>query len=348
MARRTRLSAATVPLILKSVATADVKPRLNSNTMLAAGLVLAVAVLRAVAGAWEPPKPGATEAFPQHLSEVPLENVYRLTDRVYSGGEPRTDEQFAALARLGIKTVVSVDGAVPEVEAARRHGLAYIHLPMGYGGMPRAQQRKIVRALSQATGAVYFHCHHGKHRGPAAAAIACMASEGWTSEQGLAWLKQAGTSPDYQQLIRDVAAFQRPSAGELAAVPARLPERIEPPPMVHSMVEIDGLFDDLVAWHKSGHAPPGRNQRQPAETVVSLAEQFRELARSDAAATRNEEFRKLLSGAVDACETLRGDVAALRGGALTEDQKSRLDRSVKSLAQSCKDCHQRFRDGTSR
>src|SRR4051794_15740036 len=67
-----------------------------------------------------------------------LHNVFRVSARVYSGSVPEGDEGFASLHSLGIKTVISVDGMQPDVEAAGRYGLGYVHLPFGYDGVPHA------------------------------------------------------------------------------------------------------------------------------------------------------------------------------------------------------------------
>ena len=41
--------------------------------------------------------------------------------------------------------------------------------PIGYDGVPREQALRMIKAVQVAKGPVYFHCHHGKHRGPAGA-----------------------------------------------------------------------------------------------------------------------------------------------------------------------------------
>ena len=79
----------------------------------------------------ETPRLGAVDAPGLH-------NVYRLTDKLLSGSGPEGDEGFASLQQLGVKTVLSVDGARPDVARARRFGLRYVHLPIGYDGVPEA------------------------------------------------------------------------------------------------------------------------------------------------------------------------------------------------------------------
>src|SRR5262245_17583207 len=83
---------------------------------------------------------------PERLDLPGVENAYRLGPRLYSGGEPRGEQAFAALKSLGIKTAISVDGATPDAETGRRHGIRYVHLPVGYDGIPREQAVRIIKA----------------------------------------------------------------------------------------------------------------------------------------------------------------------------------------------------------
>ena len=168
-------------------------------------------------------------AAPERLDIRGVENAYRLSPRLYSGGDPHGAEALAALKGLGIRTLISVDGAAPDVEAARKLGLRYVHLPIGYDGVPREQAVKLVKAMKTLPGPVYVHCHHGKHRGPAAAAVCGLATEGWTEEQALAWLERAGTSPDYRGLYASAREFVPPTAEELGRAGDELPERAAGP-----------------------------------------------------------------------------------------------------------------------
>src|SRR5687768_8269328 len=94
---------------------------------------LAVAIVAVLAGCSRsapdlPPAP-ASVFFPVPLGDRPsLHNVYRITDKLYSGSGPEGDAGFGSLRDFGVTTVASVDGARPDVEAARRRGLRYFHL----------------------------------------------------------------------------------------------------------------------------------------------------------------------------------------------------------------------------
>jgi protein tyrosine phosphatase (PTP) superfamily phosphohydrolase (DUF442 family) len=133
---------------------------------------------------------------PERLVAPGIENAFRLSPRLYSGGEPQGEGAFKALKALGVKTIISVDGARPDVETARKFGIRYVHLPVGYHGVPREQAVRLVQVTKTLPSPVFIHCHHGKHRGPTAAAVCGIATEGWSKEEAVKWMKQAGTSPE--------------------------------------------------------------------------------------------------------------------------------------------------------
>jgi protein tyrosine phosphatase (PTP) superfamily phosphohydrolase (DUF442 family) len=119
-------------------------------------------------GCQKTPPPPAIEPTP--LSVASLPNAFRVSERIYSGGNPDDERGFAALAKLGVKTAISVDGARPDVETARRFGIRYVHLPFGYDGIPKDRIAELAKCAATMQGPLYIHCHHGKHRGPAAVA----------------------------------------------------------------------------------------------------------------------------------------------------------------------------------
>ncbi|EMI21132.1 hypothetical protein RMSM_01919, partial [Rhodopirellula maiorica SM1] len=75
-----------------------------------------------------------------------------MTERIYSGAQPDDESAFAEIAKLGVRTVVSVDGARPDVAAAKRAGLRYVHIPIGYDGVGQAASESIVNLIKNAEG----------------------------------------------------------------------------------------------------------------------------------------------------------------------------------------------------
>ena len=100
-----------------------------------------------------------------------LNNVIRITEKLLSGSVPEGDTGFQTLQKLGVKTIITVDGAKPEVERAEKFGMRYVHLPIGYDGVPADQGWRLAKAVRDLPGLIYIHCHHGQHRSPAAAVV---------------------------------------------------------------------------------------------------------------------------------------------------------------------------------
>ena len=91
------------------------------------------------------PGGAADETLGKHLH-----NCFRLSEHLTCGAQPESDDDFAALAAAGIRVIVSVDGAAPDVAAAKRHGLRYVHAPFGYDGIPASLPSR-ARSTSTAT-----------------------------------------------------------------------------------------------------------------------------------------------------------------------------------------------------
>ncbi len=262
----------------------------------------------------------------------------RVTPGLYSGSKPEGDEALAALARLGIRTVVSVDGERPEVEAARRHGIRYVHLPFGYDGIPLERVVELEAVVQSLPGPIFVHCHHGKHRGPAAVAVMCLAHEGWTPSRAEAWLTEAGTSREYPGLYRAVLEFRTPDAAAVALV-RTFPEVATVPPVVDSMVAIDQHVDRLKAAQRSGWSSPTPGG-SPASDATLLWESFRELGRHPDTAGRPEDYRRNLATAESAVDALR---KALQPGD-ADSSPAMKDAAFQEVTRSCIVCHKVFRN----
>lgn len=275
---------------------------------------------------------------PATVSIRGVENARQVGPRLWSGGEPSGDEAYAALAALGVRTLVSVDGAQPDVEAARRHGLRYVHIPVGYDSVPRAAAEELAALnLAVAEGGVFVHCHHGRHRGPTAAAIVAMASGAWDGATANAWQRSAGTSPDYAGLYRSVREFQVPGVPVLEAAARRLRSRHAPAGLVASMVATDHHAEVLDALQRHGWKPLETSpDESPVQVARLLREQFAESARlghgpSDPAF--QQLMRRFESGVASLEEALRSGDAP------------RATESWRALREDCRSCHKAWRDG---
>ncbi len=201
----------------------------------------------------------------QRIEARHLPNAWRITPKVISGGLPEDDAAFAELAALGVKTVISVDGMTPDVATAKKHGLRYVHLPHGYDQVPVERGHELARAVKDLPGPIYIHCHHGKHRSPSAAVVACIEAGELPAEAGEAILRSAGTNPNYRGLYDSVRKARPLPAGELSRLKVEFREVSPIPPLAAAMVELERAFDRTVKLEKKGVV--GRRQglhAQPA------------------------------------------------------------------------------------
>lgn len=262
-----------------------------------------------------------------------LHNLIQITDRIYSGGEPHGEEAFADLARLGIRTVVSVDGARPNVEAARKHGMRYVHIPIGYDGIEKEAGQSLARLVREADGPIYVHCHHGQHRGPAAAAVACIADGEVDGKGALAILEKAGTGKDYAGLWRHVENYQPP------AHDAKLPELVEVAKvgsLAAAMARIDRAYDNLKSCRDARWSTPrGHPDLSPAQEALLLREGFRESARH-LSGDFSDEFKTWLAESESAAQKLEA--------LLKMDNPGGASLQFQAVEKSCKQCHAKYRN----
>jgi protein tyrosine phosphatase (PTP) superfamily phosphohydrolase (DUF442 family) len=274
-----------------------------------------------------------------------LHNVFALGTNAFSGSSPESDEAFAALARLGVKTILSVDGARPEVKRARHYGLRYVHLPHGYDGISTNLQLQLAQAGATLPGPIFVHCHRGKHRGPAAAAILCMANDGWSAQEAERWLIAAGTGTNYAGLYAAVRGFRKPAADALRA-PASFPEVSRVSDLVSSMVEIDERWERLRAVRAAGYVAPNHYpDLNPANEAVILWEQYREAQRFAGSAKYGTNFLHLLKSAEAEAEDAEQLLRAFATQP-TPELRMKLDRAFDAVAASCSSCHKAHRNRT--
>ncbi|MFN0051955.1 MAG: hypothetical protein ACKV0T_07175 [Planctomycetales bacterium] len=312
------------------------------------GLFLAVGLVSAP-GADAPPPVETPE--PQKLESATIENLFRLSPNILSGAQPEGEAGFAELKRLGVRTIISVDGAAPDVLTARQHGLRYVHLPIGYDGIAADRGLRLIKAARELPGPIFVHCHHGKHRGPAAAALCAVAVESWPRDLASQWMRDAGTGPQYRGLFRSVATLPLPTADQLRKSPSEFPEQMEVSTLIEVMVQVDHEWDRLKLHQKRGFAPVSDNEDvvadedevTPAQSALQLAEQFRELARAPFSAQRGEEFLAAVRSAQKETDQFE---RALRHWTEDADQPARqaLDQAFQRVAKSCTTCHAAFRD----
>lgn len=285
-------------------------------------------------------------ALPTMADEKPLDypgihNAVAYHEGFVSGSVPEGDEGFETLRAMGVKTIISVDGAEPEVAKAKAHGLTYIHLPIGYNGFDEQRKLQLVRATRDAMedGPVYIHCHHGKHRS-AGAAAAIATSLGWeTAEEGVARMKVSGTAPNYKGLYACASEATALPGAVIDNVPANFPSTWKPSGYVKGMVEIDEVFEHLKVIEKAGWVTPRDHpDLVPVAEAGRLADLYRVLHDTDYVKSKPAGLGEMMVESQARAQKLED----LLGGDVVDPVK--LGEQFKLVTASCKDCHVKHRD----
>lgn len=256
-----------------------------------------------------------------------------VSKRVVSGAQPEHEDHYASLAAFGVRTIVSVDGAIPDVAMAKKFGLRYVHIPIGYDGVPIRASIDLAEVVRQTQGSVFVHCHHGRHRGPAAAAIAAMANGEIDKAKANAVLEEARTGRQYQGLWRDVANFKR---SWNKASTSSLVEKAEVGLLARSMSQLSRSmesFDESLGHRQNAHE--SSNEMPPSQIAVLIEEGFRESMRAPELIT-NTEMARQMSDATKLAHEFRI--------ALDRDDWTVANRKLRDLKQTCASCHRAHRN----
>jgi protein tyrosine/serine phosphatase len=126
----------------------------------------------------------------EKLSLPGVSNFGRMSARLYRGAQP-TPEGFAALSRIGIRTVVRLslgeEGSATEEAQVRALGMAYVNLPWSTRHEPEPEQ--VVTFLNLLhdveSGAVFVHCKAGADRTGVMVALSRIALDRWPADRAI-------------------------------------------------------------------------------------------------------------------------------------------------------------------
>jgi hypothetical protein len=285
---------------------------------------------------------------PVRIADVPIENVYRVHNKVISGGEPRGEKAFESLARLGVKTVISVDGAKPDVALAKKHGMRYVHLPHSYDGVPEGRAKELAKAMRDLDGLIYIHCHHGKHRSPAAAAVACVGAGLIGAADALPILMVAGTSRNYRGLYQSAEQARKLDDALLDALEVEFREAVEVPPLADAMTALERTHDHVKQLAAAGWRPLiDHPDLDPAHEALLLREHYTELLRTEDVKRHSAEFQEKMRSGEAAAKTLEETLARIKQQRYPPekvDLHKSADAALSVINKNCAACHEKFRD----
>jgi len=164
------------------------------------------------------------KSFAQRQSEESrIPRFAEIRPGLARGGEP--DE--AALQYLrdrGYKTIVSFLADPDESTFVVEQGMKYVHIPIRSGpfSCPTPSDDQVRQFLSVATDTtlypMFIHCHAGKDRTGAMAAIYRMETCGWTNDEAVEEMKAFGFAGRYKKLFNFVQSYKPVAAATAANV----------------------------------------------------------------------------------------------------------------------------------
>jgi protein tyrosine phosphatase (PTP) superfamily phosphohydrolase (DUF442 family) len=273
------------------------------------------------------------------LDHEKLHNGHRVTERVYSGAQPEDEAAFAELQRLGVKTIISVDGAAPDAAMAKKYGIRYVHLPIGYDTVPNDTGLAIAKAMTELPGPFYVHCHHGRHRSAAAVAVACVMTNQIAPDRAEEVLKTFGTGANYTGLWASAREARPLPPEQIRAVQVVYVEKAKVPPLAEAMVHVDERTEHLKAVQAAGwKVPPNHPDINPPHEALQLQEMLVELGRSDGVQQKPQQFRDLMAASATAVGNLRTALMA------QPIDPAAAETAMRAMTASCTACHREYRD----
>ena len=130
--------------------------------------------------------------FPVLAQDLPsgVNNFSEVNDHVYRGAQP-SNEGFANLAKLGVKTVIDLresgSRSAHEAELVKSLGMRYINIPLaGYSAPSTDQVAKVMSILDDpSAGKVFVHCRRGADRTGTMIALYRISHDHWDNRKAL-------------------------------------------------------------------------------------------------------------------------------------------------------------------
>ncbi len=275
-----------------------------------------------------------------------LVNVYRLSDRIIAGSEPVDREALAQLEAWGVRTILSVDGKVPDVEGAEELGLRYVHVPIQYKGISEDQIAQIAKTFRELEAPFYVHCFHGKHRGPAAAAIGSVALDGLDRDRAIAEMRHwCSTAQKYEGLYATVATADIPSAEETAAYEFDFTSAHEFSGMRDAMITLTRSWDEVKLIRKNGWlASADHPDIDPLRSATTVRDYLDACASMDETTTYADDFRDWLTDSREGTSTIVELLTDCRSEGALETRIDALEAAYDVVSESCLECHSVYRN----
>ncbi len=266
-----------------------------------------------------------------------LHSLHLLKDGLWSGSEPKGRSAYQQLASMDIKTVISVDAVPPDQALADEFGITIVHLPIGYDTISEQRTKQLAHALATLPRPIYLHCHHGKHRGPAAICVGAIGTGELTTQQAIDFMTKAGTSQSYHGLWRAADQAKVLDDSILFDTTIELPAQADIGNFASAMSEIDRLNELLwLCADNNFVAPDDHPDLAPASIAGQIGNLLRQLEADELTIDEGVLFEELLIESRDLASTLETQIS------MSEIENAMI--SMNAFTESCVRCHEQFRD----
>lgn len=129
----------------------------------------------------------AAQETPQKAPSISIRNFGQMDERFFRGAQPKKEEDYKALAAIGIKTVIDLTDNPKEYEKplVESLGMKYVNIPMvgKKYPTPEATEAFLKTVNDPDTGKFFVHCAGGRHRTGAMGAVYRYEQYNWNFDQ---------------------------------------------------------------------------------------------------------------------------------------------------------------------
>lgn len=189
--------------------------RYRVRTLLTAAALSGALLTLAYAAVSNAPPPRGQAA------DLGLPNFAQVSTNLYRGAQPEA-AGFAALARMGVRTVVNLR-SLHDDDLRPEQGLREVRIPMRAGDPELDDVKSFLRAVTAPTNLPAFvHCRRGADRTGLMVASYRIVVEGWEKERAIAEMKGGGFAffPGYTEIVETLQALDAGALRAELALPA--------------------------------------------------------------------------------------------------------------------------------
>jgi protein tyrosine phosphatase (PTP) superfamily phosphohydrolase (DUF442 family) len=167
---------------------------------------------------------------PQRAAFVNIKNFGQMDERFFRGARPKKEEDYKALAAMGIKTIIDLteepkEDVKPIVESL---GMKYVHIPMiaKKYPTPEATDTFLKTVNDPDTGKFFVHCAGGRHRTGAMGAVYRYERYNWNFDQVYEEMKKYDFYTSwghgaFKDFVKDYFAKKQANSANAAESPQR-------------------------------------------------------------------------------------------------------------------------------